>query len=175
MARKPRSDTHATLSLTQEVADKIVALVRAGNYPETASAAAGIPPATMRTWLREGARIRERLGARQLSAVSTHRRPLVTFSIEMEKAMGEAEARDVMLIGRASQGTDKRPGDWRASAFLLERRNKQRWAQRTETEVSGALVHVDASSAKDRLRAKINAARAALLAARAMPDPTDAP
>lgn len=167
--RKPRSDTAGRpLSLTQEVADKIVALVRAGNFPETAAAAAGITLGTLRTWLREGAVIRERLGNRALTSVSTHRRPLVTFSIAMETAMGEAEARDVMLIGRAAQGTDKRPGDWRASAFLLERRNKQRWAQRTETEVSGS-VTVEQGSARERLKQKLAAAKAALLAIQTKP------
>ena len=115
--------------LTPATAKRICDLVRAGNFPETAAQACGVDRTTMLGWLREGGAIRRRLGVNAPTArLSEHRRALVDFSTELDKAFGEAEARDVILVGRSAQGTDKRPGDWRAAAFLLERRNRQRWS-----------------------------------------------
>jgi len=139
--------------LTPVTAKMICDLVRSGNYLTVAAQAAGVDRATLTGWLKEGGQIRRRLGANAATAtLSDHRRALVDFSTEVEKALAQAEARDVMNIGKAAQGSDKRPGDWRASAFLLERRNKERWSQRTETEVTGALATVDAGRATQSAR-----------------------
>ena len=40
--------------LTVEVRDRIVAAIRAGNYPEAAAQAAGISPSTFYRWLGRG-------------------------------------------------------------------------------------------------------------------------
>lgn len=144
--------------LTPATAKRICDLVRAGNFPETAAQACGVDRTTMLGWLREGGAIRRRLGPNAATArLSEHRRALVDFSTELDKAFSEAEARDVMLVGRSAQGTDKRPGDWRAAAFLLERRNRQRWAPRhDDVEVSvgseGSATNIQRSLQEVRIR-----------------------
>lgn len=139
--------------LTPATAKRICDLVRAGNFPETAAQACGVDRTTMLGWLKEGAAIRRRLGSNAPTArLSEHRRALVDFSTGLQEAFATAESRDVMLVGRAAQGDGKRAGDWRAAAFLLERRNKQRWAQRVEQEVAGAVVSVDGGDATQTAR-----------------------
>lgn len=144
--------------LTPATAKRICDFVRSGNYPETAAQAAGVSRTTLLGWLKEGAAIRRRLGDNAPTArLSEHRRALVDFSTDLERAFSEAEARDVMLVGRAAQGTDKRPGDWRAAAFLLERRNRQRWApQHDDVELSvgseGSATNIQRSLQEVRIR-----------------------
>lgn len=101
--------------LTPEVHEKIVRLIRAGNYRETACAAAGIWARTMRTWLR--------LGSEGLE-------PYAQFAADIAQAEAEAEARDVALIAKA--GTE----DWKAAAWRLERKVHDRWARRDRPEVT---------------------------------------
>lgn len=104
--------------LTPETRDRILALIKAGNYRETACAAVGIRSDTLRDWLKRGAREEGTIYA--------------DFSDLMDQAEAEAEARDVALIGKAGQE------DWRALAWRLERRGKERWRTSAEHEHTGA-------------------------------------
>lgn len=104
--------------LTPETRDRILALIKAGNYRETAAAAVGIRGDTLREWLRRGAREEGTIYS--------------DFAELMDQAEAEAEARDVALIGKAGQE------DWRALAWRLERRGKERWRTSTEHEHTGA-------------------------------------
>src|ERR1044072_1100662 len=94
--------------LTPEVGEKIVKLISAGNYRETACAAAGIDARTLRNWLKWGAEGTE---------------PYATLSAEMEEAEGSAEARHVLTLVSASKE------DWRAAAWFLSRKWPERWAE----------------------------------------------
>lgn len=129
--------------LTPEVADRIVAAVAAGNYLETAAAFAGISKATLYKWLTRGAR----------ASSGTHR----AFVDAIEKALAQAEVRDVSTIARAATGYDveriketitptgqvlretarSREFVWQAAAWRLERKHPDRWGRRVE--VSGAV------------------------------------
>ena len=75
--------------LTPELARRICDLVRAGNYLETAAAAAGIGHDTIRDWLRKGARARSG--------------PHHDFAEAFARADAEAEARHVTLISTAAR------------------------------------------------------------------------
>lgn len=102
------------IKLTPEVHERICALVRAGNFRETASAAAGIDARTLRNWLRRGAEGEE---------------PFATFSTDLDEAETVAEARNVAIIGAAAKD------DWRAAAWWLERKASARWAKTVVSNV----------------------------------------
>src|SRR5574337_388060 len=151
--------------LTPETSRKILEYVSSGNYPEIAAAAAGVAKRTLAGWLRAGAEIRARVGDAGIDRLSKHRRDLARFSLELEQALAQAEARDVMVVGMAASGRsatiDPKTGkqvapavltDWRAAAWLLERRNKPRWSQKIEGEVTGAIVTTDAGPATQSAR-----------------------
>lgn len=101
--------------LTPEVHEKVVRLVRAGNFRETACAAAGITSRTMRHWMALGADGHE---------------PYAEFAAAVDQAEAEAEARDVARVVKA--GDD----DWRALAWRLERKSNERWARRDRPELT---------------------------------------
>lgn len=109
---------------------KIVQLIRAGNYIETAAAAAGIASVTFREWMR--------VGARDADAKSDTE--FARFASTIAEAQGASEARIVVGISKASED------DWRAGAFLLERQFPKRWGSRQTLEHTGkdggAIEHV---------------------------------
>ena len=83
--------------LDEVTTQKICDLLRAGNYLDTAATAAGVHKTTLHRWLRLG---REQKRGRYKKFVEA-----------VEKAQGEAEARDVALIAKQA------PTDWRAAAW----------------------------------------------------------
>lgn len=94
----------------------------AGNYIEPSCAFAGVPYTTVRRWMNRGE-----------NATSGEYRD---FYLAVTNAIAQAEiasAADIKLAGRG--------GDWRASAWLLERRHPDRWSntQRVKIEVEKEL------------------------------------
>ena len=108
--------------LTDEMHDKIIGLIRAGNYVETASIAAGISKQTLYVWMKKGNK--ENSGKHKKFVDAVH------------KAIGESEAIDVNNIAKAAQ-----KGQWQASAWRLERKHPQKWgrSERHEVQHSGAV------------------------------------
>lgn len=98
--------------LTQETADRIVALLRAGNYVHTTVAAVGIGHRTFNDWMLRGASERP------------EDEPYRLLRERVEETRSAAEIDSVALISRAAAG------DWRAAAWLLEREHPQRWGPR---------------------------------------------
>lgn len=120
--------------LTPELQDRIVQAIRAGAYIETAAAYAGVSKDTLYQWLKRGAR----------SKSGIYRQ----FSDAVEKALAEAEMRDVMLVGRAAET------NWQAAAWRLERKFPERWGRRDRVsmEHSGEVHHthkIDLSKLSD--------------------------
>lgn len=101
------------------LAQRIVDLIRAGNYLEVAATAAGIHRSTLHRWLRHG-RDQQRGRFRK-------------FLTAVEKAQAEAESRDVALIARAAGE------DWRAAAWRLERKQPRRYGPRVALSVQQEL------------------------------------
>ena len=115
------------LKLTAEVRAKILDYLRAGSFRETAAAAAGVSSRSFRRWLERAAAGEE---------------PYVSFARDVETAMAQSEA---MLIARiAAAGKE----DWKAAAWIAERKHPQRWQSRIRVEVDNEL-----SSMADRLEA----------------------
>src|SRR5512140_887780 len=102
-------------ALTQRLVD----LIRAGNYLEVAATAAGIHRSTLHRWMRHG-RAQQRGRYRKfLSAV--------------EKAQAESESRDVAIIAKAASD------DWKAAAWRLERKQPRRYGPRVAVSVQQEL------------------------------------
>lgn len=109
--------------LTKEVQAKIVSAIRAGNYMETAAAFAGIHKSTFHDWMKQGQRLREKF-EKSGEKPDKNQTNLIHFSDSIEKALAEAEMRDVMTITQASEE------DWKAAAWRLERKHPQRWGRK---------------------------------------------
>jgi hypothetical protein len=82
--------------LTAEVADRLVALLRAGNYDAVAARASGVAPRTLREWLQRGRSDRER------------DEPYCELAARIDRARAEGEAVHVARIAKAAEQ------DWRA-------------------------------------------------------------
>lgn len=102
------------IELDPALEQKVLDLIRAGNYIETAAAAAGINKKTIYSWLRN----------------------VKGFSDKMLEAQGAAEARDVALIAKAAIE------HWQAAAWRLERKNPRKWGARVQVSVQQELAEV---------------------------------
>jgi transposase len=100
-----------------DVAARILTAIRVGNYMETAAAHAGISKDTLYAWLRKGARAKSG--------------PLREFSDAVQKAIADAEVRNVAVIQRAAQK------HWQAAAWHLERTNHERWGRKDTIQHTG--------------------------------------
>ena len=110
-----------------KVAEQILQAVRVGCYIETAAAYAGISKQTLYNWLKIGAR--RRTG------------PLHDFHVAFERALAQAEMRDLVLISKAAEE------QWQAAAWRLERKFPDRWGRRERHDVNlgaedGAVIRV---------------------------------
>ena len=105
--------------LEPALTEKIVSLVRAGNYLETAATTAGIHRTTLHRWMRLG---RDQKRGRYRK-----------FLTAVEKAQAESESRDVALIAKAASG------DWKAAAWRLERKAPRRYGPRVQKAVQQEL------------------------------------
>ncbi len=103
--------------LTPERQERIVELIRAGNYMEIAAQAAGIDVSTLYRWLQRGEKARS----------GKYRQ----FRDAVMRARVEAEARAVVVVQKAALD------DWRAASWWLERAFPDRWGRRQKLEHSG--------------------------------------
>ena len=103
--------------LTPEVEEKIVSLVRAGNYPEVAAQAAGIDPRTYYRWMEKG---------------ENGTAPYGQFRHAVKEAQAAAESHAVTIIRKAAMD-----GSWQAAAWFLERSKAERWRRKENVELTG--------------------------------------
>ena len=101
-------------SLTPTVQQAILEHLRAGAYFSAACEAVGVPASTGHGWLK-----RARSEDGQLAATE----PYVSFRQAVERAQAEYENGLVRVIEKAA------PTEWKAAAWLLERRFKDRWGK----------------------------------------------
>jgi transposase len=116
---------------------RIIELIRAGNYIETASACVGINKSTLYDWLKRGSREADRLEANPKAKPRKEEEIYLQFSNAVEIAMAEAEARDVMIIANASKS------DWKASAWRLERKYPNKWGRHEHIEAKVESEHTE--------------------------------
>ena len=134
--------------LTDDVQQRIVAALAAGNYQDTASAYAGINKQTFYNWMERGRAERDRINNGEKARKNETR--YVDFLDAVESARAGAEVRSVHLISKAAN-----EGTWQAAAWFLERSHPQRWGRLNRTEISGpdggpieAVVDLDRLDAK---------------------------
>jgi transposase len=120
--------------LDAQIVSRIVDLVRAGNFLETAAATCGIHRATLYRWLERGEA--QRMG------------PYRDFYVALTTAQAESEARDLLIITRAASE------DWRASAWRLERRYPRRYGPQVAITLRQELDSL-LGTLRDRLPAEI--------------------
>ena len=97
---------------TEDRIDKFLALIKAGNFKTVAARACGFTAETLCQWEKK--------------------KP--GFSDQIKKAEAECESLLVARIVKAS-------GDqWTASAWMLERKNFERWGKKEKHEISGHLL-----------------------------------
>ena len=99
--------------LTPDVQDRIVRLLRAGNYIETAAAFCDIDKPTLYAWLKRGNRQRKGIFREFLNAV--------------DAAQAEAEIRDLEVI--------RKEGAWQGAAWRLERKFPRRWGRHDRLDI----------------------------------------
>jgi hypothetical protein len=109
------------------VLDTVVQALRSGNYLDTCASLAGVHPDTLKQWLKRGAQD------------PTGQTPEGRLWARIAAAMSEAEAIDVARMNRAAQK------DWRAAAWVLERRWPERWSLKLQATVAPAVAAPDAS------------------------------
>jgi len=131
--------------LTPERGEKIIALIRAGNYKETAAACCGIDQSTLYRWVENG----EKAGDGEKDPNKDYRE----FYKAVKEAEAYAEAAHLSIIAKAAQGhtlvakktttTTKpdgsttvreeeayQPPQWTASAWYLERTKRDKFIRR---------------------------------------------
>lgn len=110
-----------TVSLTQEIQDKICFALRAGNFRTTAAAYAGVPERTFFEWMKRGRDKNDKL-------FKDFRRAVV----EAEKA---AEVRAVALVMRAAEADAKHAEWW------LSHRWPEKWADQERKRIRAEIKH----------------------------------
>lgn len=123
---------------TDELIERVANFIRAGSYIDTACKSAGIHVDTYRDWL-----------------VKAQREPqkypqCVKFSAAVDKAMADCEVKlnhtmyshangSRAIVDRATGEVLREPihSDWKAAAWLLERRNPKRYGKVDRLEHSG--------------------------------------
>lgn len=108
------------------VYNTIVEAFGTGAEVSTAAALAGVQPATVREWIRKGENNTNKLYAQ--------------FVIDAHRAAAQFEQHHTQNISKHSQH------DWKASAWLLERRFPHRWSSKQELNVN----HNDGASEQDK-------------------------
>lgn len=110
--------------LTPKIQEEILRVIKSGNYIETACAYVGINKSTFYEWLKRGAREKDRVAKNPRAKVRKSEKPYVDFSNAVEKALAQAEIRDVAIIGKAAEE------NWQAAAWRLERKFPERWGRK---------------------------------------------
>jgi hypothetical protein len=98
--------------LSDEITGRICDILQAGGYTATAVNVAGVARSTFTEWMDRG----------DPDGTAKENAPYREFRERVEQAMAEGETRNVALIARAGSK------DWKAAAWLLERRHPDRWA-----------------------------------------------
>ena len=111
---------------TPERREKIIQLIKAGNYLETATQAAGIDYSTFRNWMNRGENALQRQS--EGDKLTKVEKEFVDFVEHIQKAEAEAEARNLMIINKAASDS------WQAAAWYLERKHHDRWGRKDRVQ-----------------------------------------
>jgi len=114
---KPKHPGGRKDKLTPETSEKIVRLIRAGNYGSVACKAAGIIWETYSIWMARGK--------------AEGKGKFYEFAELIDKAKSESEA---ILVAKIQQDDS-----WQSKAWMLERKFHERWGRKDRIEHSGVV------------------------------------
>ena len=116
--------------MTKRVLERLLTSIVNGNYYEIACKTAGISYATFRSWITQA----EEMLILKEKGEKGWKQDYLNFLEVVHEA--EALAEEIMVSKVQAAAAD---GDWRAGAWLLERRHPERWQKRfvMEAEVTG--------------------------------------
>jgi hypothetical protein len=117
------------LLLTEELEQRLLVALGSGAYIDVAFGACGVPRDRYYDWARRARAAEGQLQKGQ--KITTSEQRLVDFMAKAHEVMAAAELRDWIAIGVAGRR------QWQARAWRLERRNPERYALRTKTELTG--------------------------------------
>jgi len=126
---KPKKKAGRPSKIDKEATLKICSVLQRGGYIESAAAYAGISKQTLYDWLRKGNK--------------QSRGQYRTFLDAVKKAMASGE---VGLLNGIYAAGEKH---WTAYAWILERKNPERWGRARAMEEDGALSYEEPEFLKD--------------------------
>lgn len=112
----------AELKLNKELIEKAHNLISEGHYAVVVCTYLGIHESTFYDWLKKA---KEHIEAGKNSIYTE-------FSKSIQEAEAKAEMRHLQNIAKSAND-----GTWQASAWLLERKHKNRWSNKQEIQLSG--------------------------------------
>jgi len=119
----------AAKKLTPERKEKILSLLREGNYIETTAKACGLCSMSIHRWIKFGREIAK--SNRDPKTLTKAEKWFLSFYKDVEQARAEAET---MFVGIIKNAAEK---NWVAAMTLLERRHPDRWGKKDRIEHSG--------------------------------------
>lgn len=163
--------------LTEAVQQRLCDAIRAGNALDVAALYAGIAPRTFYNWIDRGQAELDRLEADARCRLRDSEAPFVQFLQAVKKARADCEVRNVAIIQKAAAGheatktvtrtkadgsqetvtTTRVEYDWKASAWLLERKHPDRWARRDYVKQQSTTFNIDVSQLTDEQLERIAA------------------
>lgn len=132
------------LQVNPEIQKTLVKHLKAGNFLETAMAAAGISRQNMTRWLTMGAKERNRAQIDKRKRVRKKYQIYVDLLDAIEQAQAESEIRDVKIMEKAAKG------NWQAAAWRLERKYPERWGKKSTISHQGR-VSIDVREDQHRI------------------------
>jgi hypothetical protein len=132
---KRRRSSGRPTKISDAIQRKMVELLRAGNYYETAAASCGVRAVTERNWRYVGKNAEDAMAAGK--DVTAHERRCARYLAAVEKARAEAEATALSSIALAGA-----EGQWQANAWRLERMYPEKYGKRlaVQAEVKTSVV-----------------------------------
>jgi hypothetical protein len=121
MAGKPRGRPRRPSIYDAQVHKQIVDALKSGGYKTHAAHAAGISRECLDLWIEAGREGRE---------------PFVRFALECDRARAEDALRNQAIVSAAA--VRKIEGDWKAAAWLLERKYPKLYGKRIADNVDDA-------------------------------------
>lgn len=115
--------------LTEEVIERAVKAIKAGNYNVVAAQFAGVSEVTFYAWIQKG----ESAERKSLNdeTLSDDELLYLKFLKSIRSARNELEVRHTLSVNKAAER------DWRAAAWFLERSFPSRWGRNLRAEVTG--------------------------------------
>lgn len=137
MGKKPKPHVKkkrgAPFKLTQELQEKICAGLRAGNYIQVVCEANHINPGTFYNWMERG---KEKRGKEFIAFFNAARESIAYSEMKLVVSIDRhANGRAVQMDSQGRVIHEQVPSDWRAAAWLLERKFPDRWGKRDQMKI----------------------------------------